>query len=64
MISSNSLFDDFEPVDNVNLSIYDSMHRNYMNYQIAEMGEFKNEKNCMSFRKNSKWENNNSKRTN
>lgn len=64
MISSNSLFDDFEPVDNVNLSIYDSMHRNYMNYQIAEQGEFQYEENRMPFRKNSKWKNHNSKRVN
>ena len=64
MINSNSLFDDFEPVDNVNLNIYDSMHRNYMNYQIAEQGEFQYEENRMPFRKNSKWENHNSKRVN
>ena len=46
------------------LTIYDSMHRNYMNYQIAEQGEFQYEENCMPFRKNSKWENHNSKRVN
>ena len=64
MINSSRMFDDFEPIDNVNLNIYDSMHCQYMNYQIAEQGEFRNEENCMPFRKNSQWKNNNSKRVN